>query len=887
MNVFTRVTVKTLKKNRTRTIVTIIGIILATAMLTAVTTFISSLQNFMVESVILDSGSWHGALMDLPEEKVQEIAQAEEVKNSGAFQDLGFAVLSDAVRPEKSYLFVAGMSEELYDLLSVKLVQGRMPENSRELVISRGTMIQGGFSAEIGESVSLELSERYFEGRKRGIRETLVLAQDRETRVEELVPLEIRDYTVVGIIETPVFEGYSGPAYAALTAMDETPDPGSRYTCYFEMKKPSAIYDFITERQEEGLAETHSELLRYQGVSKNRSFMNMLYGLAAILIVLIMTGGISLVYNSFAISVSDRTRQFGLLTSMGATPRQLRGMVRKEALLVSAVGIPLGVLSGILGIGVTLKIVGRSFSYLYSEKAEGMELSVSMPAVLIAVLIALLTVLISAWIPARRASRTSPMEAIRQNRDIQVPKNVKKSGHLSYRLFGLPGMIAGKHFARSKRQYRATIFSLFISIVLFISASSFSAYVRSSVVEVNETPDYDVAVYLDWNGLEEQENERLQREIEGVSGMSRCLKVRETYVTMELDENLINEEYRQFLSFREEETGEEREAGRVQVDGRLLLLSDQDYEDYLKDQGLWDDSSGQQPQVVVMNQMEAYFPSQERYRICQILKQADIQVETLFMDYTAWEAAGRGEDLEGRAYEELYQSCQRSVDLTVDALTDAAPLNMGANYGGFFGIVMAESTLEGKLGSFEDFRLQSRMFVQAKEHKKVADDIENLVRLAGKELEVYVTDLTESLQVQKNMLFTVDVFTYGFITLISLIAAANVFNTISTGILLRRREFAVLTSVGLGPKGLKRMLNYECLLYGTKSLLYGIPVSVLVTWCIFHVVSESMDTGFFIPLFSILIAVCSVFAVVFATMLYARARLEKENIMDGIRQESV
>lgn len=142
-------------------------------------------------------------------------------------------------------------------------------------------------------------------------------------------------------------------------------------------------------------------------------------------------------------------------------------------------------------------------------------------------------------------------------------------------------------------------------------------------------------------------------------------------------------------------------------------------------------------------------------------------------------------------------------------------------------------------------------------------------------------------QVQRSMLLTVDVFTYGFIVLISLIAVANVFNTISTGFLLRRREFAVLSSVGMTPKSLNKMLSYECLLYGTRALLLGLPASVLVTWMIYRVVQNSMDTGFYIPALSMLIAVCSVFLVVFATMVYAVTKMKQENVIDSIRKESL
>jgi putative ABC transport system permease protein len=133
----------------------------------------------------------------------------------------------------------------------------------------------------------------------------------------------------------------------------------------------------------------------------------------------------------------------------------------------------------------------------------------------------------------------------------------------------------------------------------------------------------------------------------------------------------------------------------------------------------------------------------------------------------------------------------------------------------------------------------------------------------------------------------VNIFSIGFIVLISLIAAANVFNTISTNIALRRREFAMLKSIGMTQKGFNKMMNFECLLYGLKGLVYGIPVSIGITWLIYQSILNGWETGFFIPWHSIVIAVGSVFAVVFATMLYAMDRIKKDNPIDALKNENL
>lgn len=137
------------------------------------------------------------------------------------------------------------------------------------------------------------------------------------------------------------------------------------------------------------------------------------------------------------------------------------------------------------------------------------------------------------------------------------------------------------------------------------------------------------------------------------------------------------------------------------------------------------------------------------------------------------------------------------------------------------------------------------------------------------------------------MVTVINIFSYGFIILISLIAAANVFNTISTNINLRRREFAMLKSIGMTPKAFSKMMDFECLLYGFKGLLYGLPVSFVMTWMIYGAIGEGLEISFFIPWYSITIAVGSVFLVVFATMLYSMKRIQKENTIDTLRNENL
>ena len=908
MNVFTRTTIKTLKKNRTRTLVTIIGIILATAMLTAVTAFISSLQNYMLRAVIEQMGDWQGAVYELSGDQVQEMKEDERIEEAMAVQELGFALFPGVTEESYMerrvpYLFVMGMTKEAQEVLPVRLKMGRMPENDRELVVTSMAISSGRADIDLGDTLTLEIGKRMAtgnEGEELFLYNPLLMIMEEgrgeSYRVgEELIPKEMRTYQIVGIMETPGFVDSNNVSYGAITIADEKPKADSRFACFYRCHRASEVYETANTYTSSGdnYATYNSELLRYQGTSMNRPFMRMLYGLAVILILLIMTGGISLVYNSFAISVSDRTRQFGLLASTGATPKQLRGMVLREAFLVSAIGIPLGILSGIVGIGITLHFTGKSFFYLY-DSLETMRLYVSWPAVVVAAVTALVTVLISAWIPSRRAARVSPMEAIRQVGDIKVPRRVVRKGRLSYRLFGLEGMIAGKHFSRSKKQYRTTIFSLFISIVLFISASSFSSYVKSSVRTVNNISEYDLSMYIEEE--KEGEIEEIRERVRSTEGVDRMVFIGAVNMDVPLEPELVSEDYRAFLESQEAASEEigwgglYREDGRLMLyDSRILVLEDEEYEAYVEELGLpREEYLGEEARkVIALNRVQGYIASQQRFRLYDILKAPGEEIELLVTDYDSLYEAERtsGE-------EQDRESFQKTCRVTVGAFAEKAPMNLYGEWGGGFSIFLSESMLRNLVEDENSYIRTVSLYIQAKDHREVAKRLEAFSMddsaewLQDYDSYFFVVDEAQSRETHRSLLLTVDVFTFGFITLISLIAVANVFNTISTGVLLRRKEFAVLSSVGMTPKGLRRMLNYECVLYGCKALLYGLPVSMLITWQIYRVVARSMDTGFYVPVMSIVIAVCSVFLVVFATMLYTRSRMKGENIIDRIREDS-
>lgn len=888
MNVFHKITRQSLKKNKTRTIVTIIGIILSAAMICAVTTFTSSLFHHAMALSVYREGSWHGREEDTSFETCQAVANSDRVETAAFLQRLGYAELSKCNNKNKPYLYVLGDGGNAQELLQIHITSGSYPQAPDEILLPEHLITNGGIYYAIGDTVTLALGERMSEGYTLGQHNPYLSVGEEE---EEYIDVwENRTYRVVGFYSRLSYgiEDYTSPGYTAITIADGNADSNSHYDLYYTLQKPQEIYDFQSEMNLEG--ETNQAVLRFMGVFRNDHFSNMITGLATIVICLIMFGSISLIYNAFSISVSERTKQFGLLSSIGATKKQLTGMIRYEALLVSSVGIPLGILAGVGGIGVTLILLEDKIQSMGSEVP--MMVYVSLPSVLIAVVVSLVTVLISAWIPSRRARKVSAVEAIRQTTDIKTkPKEVKTS-KLTYWLFGLPGVLASKYYKRSKKKYRATIFSLFMSIVLFISATSFGDYLIEGMSDGFYSTKFDLSFSAGGMDLEQNDPMELLEKMRNADqvtdvacsqGISVCFVIPEEKLTDRMKESLSRERWEM----------------EDPIYAALFFLDDDSYQELLKLNGLSEEEylNAENPKALVGNTIMLYNSFKERYEKLNFLKSGDMQVtanvnryfEGYYRHDTSPDENGNllvhyhSIDGSGEILEIPESQAEQIVTLNVGAIIDKVPyyITASTHLQLFYPMSAAQEVIPGYEAAGENYEYLMRSSSHAVSYEAVKEILdENRIPTGN------LSDLAEMDESSRNMVTVIRVFSYGFIVLISLIAAANVFNTISTNVALRRREFAMLRSVGMQRRDFNKMMNYECLLYGTKSLLYGLPVAILVTFQIWRTVSEGFQTEFRLPLAAMGVAVLSVFLVVFATMMYAMRKMKKDDLMDALKNEN-
>ena len=900
MNVFNKVTLQSLKKNKTRTIVTIIGIILSAAMICAVTTFASSFMNYAKENTIYTDGNWHGYQRDTDFQTYKDIWNTGKVEEAVFLQQLGYAYAEGCENEFKPYIYVLGAGKDVEEVLPIHITSGKYPTSSTEILLPEHLYTNGGVKYNLGDTITLELGQRMLDGYPMSQDSPCyIYEQGNEVFNGEVLDVkETRTYKVVGFYERLSWriETFEAPGYTALTLSDKETYTPYKYDVYFRMENPKDTFDFMKEMKLTG--DFNSDLLMYSGTFAVNAFTTMLYSLAAIVIGLIMFGSVALIYNAFSISVSERTKQFGLLSSIGATKKQLKRMVFFEALSVSAIGIPIGVIAGIGGIGVTLMLLGDKFKSM--GFGVDMKLSVSPAAIIIAVVVALITVLISAWIPSKRATKVSAVEAIRQNMDVKNTKPVKTS-KLTYKLFGLPGMLANKHYKRNKKKYRTTVLSLFMSIVLFVSASAFTDYLMETVGVGFGSVGFDLTMHASGNEFDKITPEELLNRMKAAKSVNGGAYSQERYVNAEISTEYLTDEGIEFL---DKNQGQSEDKSSRDAHSYITFVDDATFRALLKENGLNEKKymDPENPLAIAVDGATMFNLYTQKYETTNFFKDDEfslvIQKEK---DIPGYYCSGEIIDETGKTVVRYTKNPESNVEgeeyilYTLEEGYLYTTLNIGdviyekpffvrdsSGMRFIFPISLAEQV-------FEDFDAINNSYyymLTSDNHAESYTAVQSILSDNGFNAK-NLQNIAEMEESERNIVTIIRVFSYGFIVLISLIAAANVFNTISTNISLRRREFAMLKSVGMAQKDFNKMMNFECLLYGSRALLYGLPVSCGVTYLIYLAIMEGYEASFHLPWTAIGIAVLSVFLVVFITMMYSMSKIRKDNPIDALKNENL
>lgn len=893
MKILNKLTVKNLKLNKSRTIVTIIGIMLSCALIMVVAGMAASAQQTMVNLQINITGNYD-LFVKGANKKIIDNAQANRnVKDIYIKQNLGCAYLPQAKFDTKPYINVVAFNEKSFtDCFNVTLKEGRLPQNGNELVLSQSVIENSRAEFKIGDTITLDLGKRvYVSGAEIPLNDTEYFID--ENGLEKLVDTHKKTYTVVGVfnkVSSSYFAADSNSASSsAFTLAEENADINDLFISFtsdgeknyittsgeilnltgddFESLKNN--FEVYLENGDFDEADINKDLLRYKGFALSDEYMRMLLSLAVIIIVIIAISSIFVIRNSFAISITEKTKLYGMLASIGATSKQIRHNVLFEGFVLGIIGIPAGIL---LGVGVIALLV-VILNALLENMLNGISFVYAVPwwvAVISAVMSAVI-ILFSTLSSAFRASRIAPITAIRGNNDIKINKKKSyKSPKFIKKLFGVGGEIAYKNLKRSKKKYRTTVISIIITVAMFISISTFIEYGLKIAGDHFKDISYNITVHAN-DKLSYDEYENVYKRIIADTDINSSIKACENYYG-----NIVGlTDY-----YTEDAKAAELSGGDLAY---VFGVDNKSFKEYVTALGYnYDDVKDK---ALITNDFKYYNSD----NILIKGKEFDLPMNTVVKLYPNGTPSYTEDDIKEIQKTDpdfVYNPDDyKSVDLVIyDTINKEVP-------GSIVSSIM--STLnEGSVLVSEDYF--KKLFAEDNDHTTgvividSADPVNTVEYINNLDIEnLDVFNINEQKEQMNAIVLIIAIFAYGFIIVISLIGITNVFNTINTNMRLRSKEFAMLKSIGMTKKEFNRMIRLESLFYGLKSLLIGVPLGLLGDYAIFKATGNTIMLDYSFPTMAVLISIVFVFFVVWLIMKISISKVNKQNIIETIRNDNI
>lgn len=934
MNLMKTLTLKNLKLNRKRTIVTIVGIILATALLSALVTLVSSFQYSMIEYQKQKDGDFHVKFSNVKMSELSEFKNNRNIESTFETMGMGFAKLDGCKNEDKPYAYVMATDEAGFERGCFKLIEGRMAKNEDEIVIPRHLKTNGRIDIKVGDEITLDVGKRYDSNTEGVISENCAYEHEAETLTDTVT----KHYKVVGIMERPGYgmEDYSAAGYTFVTYSDELAaiDNGtkseaseadttltvySRYTQKALRNKDAVTADIIGvdeklfEKANNSSVEMSSEesdrflkemenakydiymngyLINYECVFPIDGSFKALFTVAAVVALIIILTSVYCIKNSFNISITEKIRQYGMLASVGATRRQIKSSVKTEAAMLGVVGIPVGTMSGILASLILVKVV-NALSAGWLNVA--LSFHTSLPALILAVILSIATIYFSATGSARRAAKVTPLEAIRNTKEIKIKSAKLKTPAIIGRICGIGGVISYKNIKRNNKKYRTTVTSIVICSVTFIVISYFMSMAFSVVGMSYASADYNIGINMSCK--KDIDIEKFSKLLSGIEGAEDYL------VGAGYDFDVSKPEYtKEYGEYCRQLYDDSEDVSQMFL---ITVLDDKSYDKYASDAGIKNAAAG----AILVNKctFDVYNENSSKYAKKEMELYKYKAGDTIECGYNVYDDASSDdnaveggtesstEDNSGYVDEEtINNGVRKTVDVTIAGVTDKVPIG----YKGYSNtlLFMNQKGFEslwgdGKNGNeIKPGYASYSAYVVAENADEYQDTFEKETEGNPEysQISFYVSNMDKQMRDEKSLFTLLGVFAYGLIVVIALIGITNIINTLSTGMELRSREFATLRSIGMTDKQFVGMVRLESVFISVKALAIGVPLGILISYLLCVMMNRMDDAIIYEPPYkAIILCILVVIMLIYAIMKLSMTKLRHNNIIETIKNENL
>lgn len=857
MTLLNKLTIKNLKLNKKRTIVTIIGIMLSVALITAVASMYASGIKSLIKYEAIIKGDFHAAFYNVPTSDIDKFINNRNIEKLNITEGLGYAKI-DSKNEDKPYAYLKGFTKDALNNLSVRLVKGRLPENTNEIVIPTHLKTNGRLDLKLNDSITLEVGKR-IDSKGDELSQS---DKYQNTAGEQLVEMQTKTYKIVGIIERPAtnIEYYTAPGYTFITYIDSKNLSGN-VDIYAKFTKDGVknwdktianilgvsqvlfrkVYnqEIESEKLTEQLKKTYrfdinKYLIDLETNPISSTSIGDLGKVLAIVIVIIVFTSIFCIKNSFDISITEKIRQYGMLRSIGATKKQIKRNVFYEATILGLIGIPLGIILGCLATYILIII---SNYYLTDVVQTGfkLELVFSTYAILVAIILGIITIYFSALKSATRASKVSEIDSIRNSANLKISSKKIKSPKYIKKLFGIGGVISFKNLKRNKKKYRTTIISITVSTFVFIALYSFMELAFQNVN--NELKVSDFNIYLNTNAISDYSYNKFLKTV-NLSGIEDYAILRNSELSFTGSHS--SKEYLEYFGTKNESDAE----GHITI----FAIGKKQYDKYIKSLGLnYDDIKDK---AILFDKQYITSYDKNNNKITKNIRVYDFN---------------KGD---------IVTSTNKQLNLEIGAISSIEPdfLKWLSN-----SYLIISDEMFDKIAKTNNLDI----YYKASNADKLQDELDSY--LNGESYNI--DNKEENVRIMNNLFTLIAIFLYGFIIVISLIGITNIFNTITTNMELRKQEFAMLKSIGMTSKEFKRMIRLESLFMGIKSLLFGILIGIILSYLIY--LSSDSDIPYKLPIVAIIISILVVFILISLIMKYSLNKISKQNTIETIRNENI
>jgi len=874
MNIITKLTLRHLVQNKKRTVVTILGIAISTALITAMMLGVYSFFRFYRNISLQIEGNWAFYAKDLSVEQNQGLMNDSRVSLVGIrdynLEKTGFVLNTDTKPRLKTGNIYHGDYNNLQQMVTCDY-EGKLPQNTGEIAVEEELLRENGLDLDVGDTLTFTQGYRYYYE----FDELNYLGGG--YRSDELFEAKSEESCVITAI---LHENQATRGFKILRGTDaevKSTDP----ITFVTLEKCDYTADFQIEDmiREYGLSkvEKNSEyLLSVFAISMNsHSAIAALFRLMGVALLVVMGVSVILIYNAFAMSLSEKVRYLGMLASVGATRQQKRFGIYMEGILLGLVGIPLGIGIGAAGSGITLHVLGSKI--LAADMLTGMigmrggiPLRVSPLVILIIVVIAGITIFISSVIPAVKASRIMPIDAIRSNRDSRLRAWKLKTIPGIHSLFGIEGKMAYKNYKRNGGKGVLITLSIVVSVVMLVNIMFFCDLFR----KVNS---YEIDLPFEiYASASYAEKDRLKEDLKNVTGVNDVYASDMVVFDFEAKDENGNPKERPNPSFLNPEYLS-KEYGNLFDRARVvnvILMDDAAFEELSRKMYGGEGSTTQ----------EAFKDAE-----LSVSGLTDGSVPGIILNNYVHKATRKKVFNDNIVGAKLYYDNPKNNPPAVEivGLADWDKNNKYFNMcpkNSISVLVPADVYYELASENIDPAELTYTYAVEAPNHEEVTERIREMLENDGYQ-SYSCYDVARNLQVMMTVLSLLKTIMYGFAILLSLIAATNIANTISTGVLMRRKEFAMFRSVGMTNGGVKKMLFLETFFYGFFALIIAVPVSVVISFIMYQSLGNMATVPFEVNVPTYLFISLGVFALIGLSMLMSTSTIKNDSIIEGLRED--